>query len=102
MVSLAHAQSSKPRAMSSAMFDEDDRGFENSKPPSDAVLDALLATSDVKEGLEDIEGQSRNSLRSYFKAVVTDAGTLQVLDCQWLQEILDGFGSCVRATMKQM
>lgn len=57
-------------------FNEDDRGFENARPPSNAVLDVLLTTPEVRDSLEDIGDQSRESLRSYFKAAPVNLGTL--------------------------
>jgi hypothetical protein len=76
LLPLASAQEipRKTKVRAAPLYFDDDRGFENAKPPSDAVLDALLTTTQVKESAEDIEDQSRESLRSYFKAVLTDSG----------------------------
>ncbi len=71
------AQELSPKASSSTRVHsfDDDHGFESATTPSDAVLDALLARAEVQEGLEDVEDQGRESFRSYFKAVTTDAGS---------------------------
>ena len=77
ILSFSDAQNPFQKERSSAIFfysNDDNRGFENAKPPSDVVLDALLETPQVKESLDDIEDQSRESLRSYFKVALANAG----------------------------
>jgi hypothetical protein len=54
--------------------DNENRGFENAKPPSDAVLDALLATSEAKEAHKELSGLNRENLRDLFEVVRVDLG----------------------------
>src|ERR1700678_3293474 len=49
--------------------DHEDRGFAHAQLPSDEVLDALLATKEAKESASDLQGLSRETLRSLFRVV---------------------------------
>jgi hypothetical protein len=75
-IPFVNGQSLPQEAKSSphVSYFDDESGFESAKPPSDAVLDALLTCAEVKESAEDIEDRSRESLRSYFKAIPVDLG----------------------------
>ena len=54
--------------------DDENRGFKGSVPPSDAVLDALLATDEAKESREGLSGHNREYARELFQAVRIDIG----------------------------
>lgn len=76
--------------------EDEDRGFERAQPPSDTVLDALLATSEAKASASEIEGLSREKLRGLFRVVpvhlgreseqdflAQGQGPLTGADCDW-------------------
>lgn len=76
--------------------DCEDQGFANAQQPSDAVLDGLLATNEVKESNSDLQGLSREKLRSLFRVVpirlgngneqdflAQGQGKLTGADCYW-------------------
>jgi hypothetical protein len=73
----SHSLTQKASSSRIFFYPDDNHGFENAKPPSDTVLDALLASAEVKDRLDEIEDQSRESLRHYFSAIPTDAGTAE-------------------------
>jgi hypothetical protein len=54
--------------------DDGNRGFENAKPPSDAVLNALLATSQAKDAHNELSGLNREDLRNLFEIVRVNLG----------------------------
>jgi hypothetical protein len=55
--------------------DCEDQGFANAQQPSDAVLDGLLATKEVKDSDPDLQGLSREKLRSLFRVVPVRLGS---------------------------
>ena len=56
---------------SSFSRDDENRGFKNAQPPSDAVLDALLKTPEADEMREELEKLDHEDLRSLFGVVKT-------------------------------
>jgi hypothetical protein len=54
--------------------DNEKRGFENAKPPSDLVLDALLRTREARQMKVKLEGYDRAGLRGLFEIVPVDLG----------------------------
>jgi hypothetical protein len=54
--------------------DDENRGFDSADPPSDAVLDALLATPEAKEMSDRKMDVDRVALRKLFEAVPVDLG----------------------------
>ena len=54
--------------------DNEKRGFENAKPPSDLVLDALLGTREAREMNSELEGYDRDRLRDLFEVVLVNLG----------------------------
>ena len=85
-----------PKGPSSFAPDGEDSGLENAQPPSDAVLDALLKTSEANEAKDDLAVLSRDQMRDLFKVVkvhlkgaveadyvVLGSGPLSGADCFW-------------------
>jgi hypothetical protein len=71
-VGFVHGQTRhKPLQAGPSSFypDDEDRGFKDAQPPSDAVLDALLKTPEADEMREELEKLDREDLRSLFSVV---------------------------------
>jgi len=98
-LSAAEGQSTRghtPKEPSSFAPDGEDSGLDNAQPPSDAVLDALLNTSEANEAKDDLAILSRDQLRDLFKVVkvhlkdaveadyvVLGSGPMSGADCFW-------------------
>jgi hypothetical protein len=54
--------------------DDENRGLKNANPPSDAILNALLATSEAKEAHNELSGLNREDLRDLFEVVRVNLG----------------------------
>lgn len=76
--------------------DDSDAGFNHAQSPSDTVLDALLATDEVKESASELNGMEREELRRLFRVVAVrlatkdeqdflaqGLGPLTGADCYW-------------------
>lgn len=69
------AQNKRPQQTRPTVFaPEMETGFENAKPPSDAVLDALMKSPEVAETGDDDKKPDRESMRKSFQAVRVDLG----------------------------
>jgi len=77
---VAQEKSVKSNSSKPTLFypDDENRGFDNADPPSDAVLDALLATPEVKDTVEEMSDSKmdvdRVALRKLFEVVPVDLG----------------------------
>lgn len=75
LLGFAAAQNKRPQQTRPTVFaPEMDRGFENAKPPSDAVLDALMMSPEVAETGDDDKELDRESMRKSFQVVPVDLG----------------------------
>jgi len=74
-VSIA-AQTTERSASRPTFFEPDDqnRGLENARPPSDAILDALLKRIEADELNDEIESLSREQKRALFEVVRVNLG----------------------------
>ncbi|MGA2673358.1 MAG: hypothetical protein ABSE99_09020 [Terracidiphilus sp.] len=72
---IAEAQANTAKSVPS-VFEPDDqnRGFEEAKHPSDVVLDALLKTPEAVKIHDELSHRDRESLRSLFEVVRVDLG----------------------------
>jgi hypothetical protein len=85
--------------------DREDRGFAHAQQPSDEVLNALLATDEVKESAAALQGFNREKLHSLFRVVrvrlngeneqdflAQGMGKLTGADCYWfwIVQVNDG------------
>jgi len=87
--------------------DDENRGFKDAHPPSDAVLDALLATPEVKDTVDEMSDHkrdiSREAIRKLFETVpveLSDANEKSYVvvgkfpmsggDCDWFWIVRTG------------
>ena len=76
MPALAVAQSKMHSNFGPTFFEPGDnnRGLENARPPSDAVLDAVLEKVEADELSDEIEGFTREQKRALFETVRVTLG----------------------------
>jgi hypothetical protein len=76
-ISCAEAQKS-PRNLNTrpSLFvpDQENLGLENADPPSDSILNALLATSEANEAHDELAALKREDLRDLFEVVRVNLG----------------------------
>jgi hypothetical protein len=68
------------RARTTIFAPEMEAGFENAKPPSDAVLDALIKSPEVAETGDENMRPDRESLRKSFEVVPVELGSTDEKD----------------------